>query len=77
MFVYDITDEEIFNACKKLKNNKASAYNMMSNEIMKAAFPVMQEIVVKAPISLDCDCFATAGDRHREWVANKSRISRQ
>ena len=23
----------------------------------------------KAPISLDCDCFATTGDRHREWLA--------
>ena len=24
------------------------------------------------PISLDWDCFATAGDRHREWVAKQS-----
>ena len=32
---------------------------------------------LKAPISLDCDCFATAGDRHREWVAKQSRKSRQ
>ena len=23
----------------------------------------------KAPISLDCDCFATTGDRHRELLA--------
>ena len=34
-------------------------------------------IVAKAPISLDCDCFATAGDRHREWIAKQSRNSRQ
>ena len=33
---------------KKLKNNKASAYcQIMSNEMIKAAFPVMKEIVVK------------------------------
>ena len=32
---------------------------------------------VKAPISLDCDCFVTVGDRHREWVAKKSRNSSQ
>ena len=31
----------------------------------------------KTPISLDCDCFATARDRHREWVAKQSRNSRQ
>ena len=33
--------------------------------------------LTKAPISLDCDCFATAGDRHREWVAKQSRNGRQ
>ena len=32
---------------------------------------------IKAPISLDCDCFATAGDRHREWLAKQSRNSCQ
>ena len=31
----------------------------------------------KAPISLVGDCFATAGDRHRERVAKQSRNSRQ
>ena len=28
--------------------------------------------VGKAPISLDCDWFATAGDKHREWVVKHS-----
>ena len=32
----------MFDACKQLKSNKASAYDMI-----KAAFPVMKEIVVK------------------------------
>ena len=36
----------------------------------------LNENNIKAPISLDCDCFATAGDRHREWVAKQSRNSR-
>ena len=31
----------------------------------------------KALFSLDCDCFAKAGDRHREWVAKQSWNSRQ
>ena len=31
------------------------------------------EFIGKAPISLNCDCFATAGDRHREWVAKQSQ----
>ena len=38
---------------------------------------ITRRCTVKAPISLDCDCFATAGDRHREWVAKQSRNSRQ
>ena len=31
--------------------------------------PTTRHAFAKASISLDCDCFATAGDKHREWVA--------
>ena len=36
---YDIIEKEILNACKKLKNNKASAYDMIKNEMIKVALP--------------------------------------
>ena len=44
---YDITENEIMNACKKLKNNKSSAYDMIKNEMLKSALPVISKTVVK------------------------------
>ena len=44
---YDITEQELFNACKNLKNNKASAYDLIKNEMIKSALPSICKIVVK------------------------------
>ena len=44
---YDITENEIMNAYKKLKNNKSSAYDMIENEMLKSALPVISKTVVK------------------------------
>ena len=39
---------EIFAACKKLKNNRASAYDLIRNEMIKAALPHICKPVMKA-----------------------------
>ena len=44
---YDITEKELLNACKNLKNNKASAYDMIKNEMIKSALPSISNAVVK------------------------------
>ena len=44
---YEITDKEIMDACRKLKNNKASAYDMLKNEMIKSAIPYIKHTVVK------------------------------
>lgn len=45
---YQISEKEIFDACKKLKNNKASAYDLIRTEIIKAALPYLCKPVMKA-----------------------------
>ena len=45
---YQISEKEIFAACKKLKNNKASAYDLIRNEMIKAALPHICKPVMKA-----------------------------
>lgn len=44
---YEITEKEIMDACRKLKNNKASAYDMIKNEMIKSALPFIKHTVVK------------------------------
>ena len=44
---YEITEKDIIDACKKLKNNKASAYDMVKNEMIKSALPFKKHTVVK------------------------------
>ena len=44
---YAITEKEILNACKNLKNNKTSAYDMIKNEMLKSALPSIINTVVK------------------------------
>ena len=44
---YEITEKEIIDACKKLKNNKASAYDMVKNEMIKSALPFIKHTLVK------------------------------
>ena len=38
---------KIIAACKKVKNNKASAYDMVKNEMIKSALPFIKHTVVK------------------------------
>lgn len=45
---YEITEKEIFAACKILKNNKASAYDMIRNEMLKSAVPYMCKPIMQA-----------------------------
>ena len=44
---YEITEKEIIDACRKLKYNKASAYDMAKNEMIKSALPFIKHTVVK------------------------------
>lgn len=44
---FPITKEEIFGACQKLKNNKASAYDLIRNEMIKTAFPFLSSLLVR------------------------------
>ena len=56
-------DCNIPNAFLKKRGDK-NAYNLV-----QMVTTLRQCVMTKAPISLDCDCFATTGDRHREWLA--------
>ena len=44
---YEITEKEVIDASHKLKNNKASAYDMIKNEMIKSAVPVMKQTIVE------------------------------
>lgn len=44
---YKITEKEIIDASHKLKNNKASAYDMIKNEMIKSAVPLIKQTIVK------------------------------
>ena len=44
---YDITETEILNACKKLKNGKSSAYDMIKKEMIKSSLPYISKTIVK------------------------------
>ena len=44
---YEITEKEVIDACHKLKNNKASAYDMIKNEVVKSAVPLMKQTIVR------------------------------
>ena len=45
---YVISEKEIFEDSKKLKNNKASAYDMLKNEMIKAALPFLCKLIAQA-----------------------------
>ena len=47
-FRYEITAKEILAACQKLKNNKASSYDLIRNEKLKSAIPFMCKPVMQA-----------------------------
>ena len=38
---YNITEKEILEASRKLKNNKSSAHDMLKNEMIKTALPFL------------------------------------
>ena len=60
---YDVTEKEIMNACKKLKNNKSSAYDMIKNEMLKSALPVISKTVVKI-----CNVLLKTGQFPNSWT---------
>lgn len=43
---YAICEKELLAACKNLKNNKASAYDMVKNEMIKSAFPFIKDTLI-------------------------------
>ena len=45
---YTIIEKEVFAASKKLKNNKASAYDLLKNEMIKSALPLLSKPITKA-----------------------------
>ena len=45
---YTITEKEVFAASKKLKNNKAGAYDLLKNEMIKSALPFLSKPITKA-----------------------------
>ena len=45
---YELTEKEILAACQKLKNNKASSYDLIRNEMLKSAIPFMCKPVMQA-----------------------------
>ena len=45
---YTIIEKEVFAASKKLKNNKASAYDLLKNEMIKSALPFLSKPITKA-----------------------------
>ena len=45
---YEITGKEILAACQKLKNYKASSYDLIRNEMLKSAIPFVCKLVMQA-----------------------------
>ena len=45
---YTIIEKEVVAASKKLKNNKASAYVLLKNEMIKSALPFLSKPITKA-----------------------------
>ena len=44
---YNITEKEVLDACQKLKNNKASSYDLIRNEMLKSAIPFIFKPVMQ------------------------------
>ena len=44
---YDISEKEVLDASKKLKNNKSSADDMLKNEMIKSALPILNKQIVE------------------------------
>ena len=56
-----ITEDEIVNAVKNLKNNKASGYDQVLNEHIKSTMPIMLNIYEKLfNLILDTGCFPSS-----------------
>ena len=45
---YEITEKEVLSACQKLKNNKASSYDLIRNEMLKSAIPFICKPIMQA-----------------------------
>ena len=38
---FKVTEKEVLSACQKLKNNKASSYDLIRNKMLKSAIPII------------------------------------
>ena len=45
---YKVTEKEVLSACQKLKNNKASSYDLIRNEMLKSAIPFICKPIMQA-----------------------------
>ena len=45
---YKVTEKEVLSACQKLKNNKASSYDFIRNEMLKSAIPFLCKPIMQA-----------------------------
>ena len=45
---YEVTEKEVLSACQKLKNNKASSYDLIRNEMLKSAIPFICKPIMQA-----------------------------
>ena len=43
---YKVTEKEVLSACQKLKNNKASSYDLIRNEMLKTAIPFICKPII-------------------------------
>ena len=60
---YEIAEKETTEASRKLKNNKASALDLIKNEMIKSALPVLNK-----PILIIFNTILTTGQFPRSWT---------
>ena len=60
---HDIPEKEVTDASRKLKNNKASAQDLIKNEMIKSALPVLSKQTVKI-----FNIILSTGQFHQSWT---------
>ena len=59
---YKVTEKEVLSACQKLKNNKASSYDLIRNEMLKSAIPFICK-----PIMQTFNIILNSGKFTKSW----------
>ena len=59
---YNITEKEVLDACQKLKNNEASSYDLIRNEMLKSAIPFICK-----PVMQVFNIILSSGKFHKAW----------